>query len=258
MKKVTILSSFAAVAFASTSSAAVIFSTDFNSETIAVSDPLTTGITRVGHSSVVTDVVAATGTFGTQSLEISSRQQAANVSYGFSVFDGATTSSPATYSSVTTFNFDVEMTTAATQFRLRARDTAFSGGTTDTVRFDLNTGGGATQIAVGVQTNVSFVINNTLSSATAPFEGSTIAAGSYAIFFDGAQVETGTNFTAADGLAVDQLTLWVRGDTVNNTPGVVRIDNFAVYDNVVPEPSAYALLSGALALGLVMVRRRRA
>ncbi|MGJ8651627.1 MAG: PEP-CTERM sorting domain-containing protein [Opitutaceae bacterium] len=43
-------------------------------------------------------------------------------------------------------------------------------------------------------------------------------------------------------------------DTNNAFP---RVDTLAL-QVVVPEPSAYALLSGALALGLVMVRRRRA
>ena len=44
----------------------------------------------------------------------------------------------------------------------------------------------------------------------------------------------------------------------NQTAGLLSgLDQWSVNVNVVPEPSAYALLAGALALGLVMIRRRR-
>ncbi len=44
----------------------------------------------------------------------------------------------------------------------------------------------------------------------------------------------------------------------NQTSGLLSgLDQWSVNVNVVPEPSAYALLAGALALGLVMIRRRR-
>ena len=40
--------------------------------------------------------------------------------------------------------------------------------------------------------------------------------------------------------------------------GFARIDNISVVSNaVVPEPSAYALLAGILALGVVFTRRRK-
>ena len=44
----------------------------------------------------------------------------------------------------------------------------------------------------------------------------------------------------------------------NQTAGILSgLDQWSVNVNAVPEPSAYALLAGALALGSVMIRRRR-
>ena len=44
----------------------------------------------------------------------------------------------------------------------------------------------------------------------------------------------------------------------NATPGVAQFDKFVVLGSVaaIPEPSSFALLAGALTLGVVSLRRR--
>ena len=65
------------------------------------------------------------------------------------------------------------------------------------------------------------------------------------------------SFTFADfGTSMDGDGIYAGVRSGNQASGLISgLDQWSV--NVVPEPSAYALLAGALALGLVMIRRRR-
>ena len=60
------------------------------------------------------------------------------------------------------------------------------------------------------------------------------------------------------GSALDGGGIYAAMRSGNQASGQLNgVDSWSVNVNAVPEPSAYALLAGALALGLVMIRRRR-
>ena len=76
---------------------------------------------------------------------------------------------------------------------------------------------------------------------------------SYAVDADGAGAgawtTTSVDLTAFDGNAAASYVL--------NTANGARYDNFAITGTAVPEPSSFAAIAGALAIGFVVVRRRR-
>lgn len=230
-----------AVLFGSFAQAGIIYSTDFNSDADGTTPD---GFLHVGGTGSATEVQSGV-------LELTSRSNTGN--YAFGNFDGSALAPVPAFESLVTFSFDATFADTNTQqLRLRARDTGFSGGTTDTVRFDLN----QSDVTVGTAATYDYVVNNSTVAALAPKTGTAIAAGSYEIFQNGTSIASGANFTAADNLAVDKLTLWVLG-TTGATPaqGTVQIDNFAVHTSAVPEPSSLALLG--LGVAFVGFRRRR-
>jgi len=62
---------------------------------------------------------------------------------------------------------------------------------------------------------------------------------------------------ATPNVTVDGLLQFAITDAGYDSGALLRIDGFSVDVVAVPEPSTYALLSGLLALGFVMVRRRK-
>jgi len=74
----------------------------------------------------------------------------------------------------------------------------------------------------------------------------------------------GTNVSTSNqsgALALSGLTGTVNfeldGTGASSSGGTYRIDNFQLTGSVVPEPSTYAAIAGALVLGLAVLRRRR-
>lgn len=230
----------------------VIYTNDFDSEALGTApDPFDdTG----GPGADIDVVVGDATTFATQHLQISSRDD--NFSYGFANFDGSTVGLAA--EPVITFSFDAFFSSDCftgidAQLRMRARDTAFAGGTTDVSRFDINEG----TPTADVINRYDYVVNNSTAAANAPVIGGSIASGTFAVYENGVQIGGGTNFTAADDLDVDKLTLWVRGDSTDGEEkqSIVLMDNFAVTVNSIPEPGSLVFIG---LLGLApMLRRRR-
>ncbi|MDZ8117771.1 PEP-CTERM sorting domain-containing protein [Pontiella agarivorans] len=236
-------------------SAELIYSNNFDTEALGNVGAVGAGVSAfgdVGGPGADANVVAGNANFASQHLEISSRSD--NGSYGFALFDGGdgVTPNPG-WNAVTTFKFDFRMNSATFtngQFRLRGRDASYAGtGTDDTARFDISAG----DVSFDTVHTIEYVINNSTSDADAPSVGGTISAGSYAIYIDGSLEAGGSNFTAADNSAVDYLTLWVRGDTVDVAQGVVQVDNFEVH--AIPEPATLGLVA-AFGGAVLFIRRR--
>lgn len=259
--KTSALAAGALIGISASASAVIVYTNDFEAETLgAVSG---TPFGHSGHSSSSTSIVAG------QNWETTGRS--GNFNYSFPFFDGGTiTPTGSGFASVTTFKFDMSVDAAnwvgLSQMRLRSRDTGGHVGANDHSRgADLDVG----EITVGTVNTIELVVNNSAALADAPSVGGTIASGTYALYVNSTLLHSGSNFTAADDLAVDYLTLWVRGQPAiaddPGTPGIdetmagvqtiVSMDNFEVHVNPVPEPSSAALL-GLGALGFVLRRRK--
>ncbi len=83
----------------------------------------------------------------------------------------------------------------------------------------------------------------------------TIPASSFDLWIDGSRVIAGGGGPGS-WLAVDTPLTSIGFAAFNNLSTEMFIDNLAVYEGAIPEPSTYALLAGALCLGLVGLRRR--
>lgn len=86
------------------------------------------------------------------------------------------------------------------------------------------------------------------------FDGSaTVNVGSTAVALSGADTEYNVDISALDGLAAQSIVFTFSNfSTIEN----MVFDNFQI-TAAVPEPSSFAALAGALALGIVAMRRRK-
>jgi uncharacterized membrane protein YdcZ (DUF606 family) len=96
------------------------------------------------------------------------------------------------------------------------------------------------------------------STSSYDFGASTVASATIDIFIGGSSVGTSTSVGAGGG--VDGLGAFSHAGVLmfNGQNGTaMQMDNFSLTTVVVPEPSTYALIAGALALAGVMIRRRK-
>jgi len=227
--------------------AAIIFSNDFNAETVgsAPSAPFgAAGLTGI------TAVRAADTNFGTQYWEVASRSD--NGNFFFPRLDSTAATA------VTTFSFDGRFNTAdfGTFGTLRLRGLNI-GLAEDQTRFDLNSAAGIVFDAVN---HYDYAINNTGAAVAIENLGGTLAADSWAFYQNGIEIASGgTHTTATQGTVIDRLSFWILGDNTGPTQSFARIDNVEIRDNAfalaaVPEPSTFALVW----LGMIglFVRRR--
>lgn len=71
----------------------------------------------------------------------------------------------------------------------------------------------------------------------------------------GSQTSTGGSWAAPTFTATAPLSVVLR---LNGTAGAYTVDNLSLTSSVVPEPSTYAAILGAVVLGFVAIRRRKA
>jgi len=228
----------------------IIYSNDFDSDALgAATAPFGHG----GGGMSSTNVVAADANFGSQYLETTSRMDNGNFAFGF--FNGAGITDPG-WEAVTTFKFDARFNTAeftghSSRLRMRARDLDGGGDVTRADLFD-------SEVASDTVNTYRYVINNTAFNADRPDLAGQILANTYEIYEGATLIESNSTFTTAVGAgsAIDELTLWVQGETATSTTSIARIDNFSVIVNsAVPEPSSLAII-GLGVCGLIFRRKR--
>lgn len=255
------VSSLAVVVGLTTTAFGQVFSEDFG--TIADGTAITTTNTdltyvRTGTSAVAPDAINPSS-FGTSA---SAFVQAAGGS-----LTGIGVGNTLPSSSVYTFSADFRFTnvTAGDIVFGVGSGTSFTGNSTFTTshglfwlqsnngNFERRTGswndvGTGTTFANGVNYSLHAVANGSAGSVT--YGSRTLNAGSMDLYLNGALVDG--NVVVTNSLAADGFRIY----SVNGTG--VEIDNIAVWNSAqaIPEPSTYAVLFGAAALSLAMVRRR--